>query len=131
MTKFKTFKVVAKEEAKGLILDSTWVKARKPDGSVRERYGLREFKPSSYRDDVCAVSTTSATGHVIDLIGVKKHVFFTADATNASWQVPIQEVLCILQKNGWLRRRTLEGPLTSCGNCGQSGMGEEWLEQDG
>ena len=103
MAKFKTFKVVPKEEAKGMILDSTWVEARKPDGSVRERYCLREFKSSSYRDHVYAVSTTSTTGRIIDLVGVKRHyVFFTADATNAFWQVPIEEVCFMYPPREWL-----------------------------
>ena len=113
MTKFGTFKVVAKEEAKGLILGSTWVEARKPDGSVRERYCLREFKSSSYRDDVYAVSTTSATGRIIDLIGVKKqYVFFTADATNAFWQVPIQEVCFMYPPKEWLAEEKSAGRST-------------------
>ena len=48
MAKFKTFKVVPTEEAKGMILVPTWVEPRKPDGSVRERYCLREVKSSPY-----------------------------------------------------------------------------------
>ena len=53
MDDFKTHTPVPASEAKGgPILDSTWVKARKPDGTVRMRYCLREFKSSNYRDDV-------------------------------------------------------------------------------
>ena len=90
-----------------------WVEARKPDGSVRERYCLREFKSSSYRDDVYAVSTTSATGRIIDLIGVKKqYVFFTADATNAFWQVPIQEVCFMYPPKEWLAEEKSAGRST-------------------
>ena len=48
MAKFKTFKVLPTEEAKGMILVPTWVEPRKPDGSVRERYCLREVKSSPY-----------------------------------------------------------------------------------
>lgn len=110
MSRFKTFKVIPKEQAKGLVLDSTWVEARKPDGSVRMRYCLREFKSSSYRDDVYAVSTTSATGRLIDLVGVtKKYVFFTGDATNAFWQVPIDEECYMYPPEEWLEEERKAG----------------------
>ena len=116
MNKFKTFKVIPREEAtkeKGLILDPTWVEARKPDGSVRMRYCLREFKSNSYRDDVYAVSTTSATGRMIDLIGVqKRQCFFTADATNAFWQVPIEETCFMYPPKEWLEEERKAGRST-------------------
>ena len=74
------------------ILDSTWAVTRKEDGSVKCRYCLREFKKSSWRDDVYAVSTTSATSRIIDTLGITSgYAYFTADATNAFWQVPIKE----------------------------------------
>ena len=110
MDDFKTYAPVPASEAKGPILDSTWVKARKPDGTVRMRYCLREFKSSNYRDDVYAVSTTSATGRMIDLIGVnKKQCFFTADATNAFWQVPIEELCYMYPPKEWLEREAAAG----------------------
>ena len=111
MDDFKTYTPVPASEAKGgHILDSTWVKARKPDGTVRMRYCLREFKSSNYRDDVYAVSTTSATGRVIDLIGViKKQCFFTADATNAFWQVPIEELCYMYPPKEWMEQEHKKG----------------------
>ena len=110
MNRFATYKVVPKAEAKGLILDSTWVEARKPDGSVRMRYCLREFKSNRYRDDVYAVSTTSATGRIIDLVGEMKHYcFFTADATNAFWQVPIDETCFMYPPKEWLEEEKKAG----------------------
>ena len=114
MSKFKTFKPVPKKEAvDGPILDSTWVEARKPDKSVRMRYCLRDFKSNSYRDDVYAVSTTSATGRVIDLIGaMKNYHFFTADATNAFWQVPIKEKCYMYPPKEWLEEERKAGRST-------------------
>eukprot|EP00435_Cladocopium_sp_Y103_P016734 s3384_g4.t1 len=110
MDDFKTYSVVPKTGVKGPILDSTWVKARKPDGSVRMRYCLREFKSSTYRDDVYAVSTTSATGRLIDFVGVrKKYCFFTGDATNAFWQVPIEEECYMYPPDEWLEREAAAG----------------------
>ena len=93
------------DEVKGPILDSTWVEARKPDGPVRMRYCLREFKSSTYRDDVYAVSTTSATGRLIDPGGSFKATrFFTADATNAFWQVPKEEECYMYPPKQWLAK---------------------------
>ena len=77
------------------------------------RYCLREFKSSTYRDDVYAVSTTSPTGGLIDLVGVsKQHCFFTADATNAFWQVPREEECYMYPPKQWLAKEKAAGRRT-------------------
>eukprot|EP00435_Cladocopium_sp_Y103_P033607 s961_g8.t1 len=84
MDQFETYKPVPRSEVTGKILDSTWVEARKPDGSVRMR--------------------------LIDLIGVlKTQVFFTADATNAFWQVPIEEECYMYPPKSWIEREKRAG----------------------
>ena len=111
MDQFKTYKPVPKDEVKGPILDSTWVEARKPDGPVRMRYCLREFKSSTYRDDVYAVSTTSATGRLIDLVGVsKQHVSSQRMRPMHSGKFPKRRnATCTRRNNGWQKRKQLEG----------------------
>ena len=96
------------------ILDSTWVVTRKEDGSVKCRYCLREFKKSSWRDDVYAVSTTSATSRIIDMLGITSgYAYFTADATNAFWQVPIKEEAYMKPPEEWLSRQQERGQPTN------------------
>ena len=111
MDTFKTYTPVEKEEAMGkLVLDSTWVETRKPTGEAKCRYCLREFKSNSFRDDVYAVATTSATSKMIDYVGVMKgYKFFTADATNAFWQVPIDEECYMYPPEEWKEQRKQEG----------------------
>ena len=111
MGSFKTYTPVPSKDAEGkTILDSTWVVTRKPSGSVRCRYCLRDYKHLNYRDDVYAVATTSATSRMIDLVGVKAgYCFFTGDATNAFWQVPIQEECYMLPPKEWLEEEEKAG----------------------
>lgn len=136
MDELKTYKVVPAAQAEGKrTLDPTWVEARKPDGSVRMRYCLREFKSSAYRDDVYAVSTSSSTGRLIDFIGVhKKQCFFTADATNALWQVPTDEECYMYPPREWLENEAAEGRSTGVMRMlekewyGRRVSGTKWVE---
>ena len=83
MDTFKTYQVVPIEEVTKKTLDSTWVVTRKPDGTVKARYCLREYKKDHIRDDVYAVATTSSTSRIIDYLAVEcGYSCFTADATN-------------------------------------------------
>ena len=104
MDKFKTYEVVPEEQARGkTVLDSTWVIVRKPTGVVKARYCLREYKRSTFRDDVYAVATTSATAKIVDYMAVQHgYVCFTGDATNAFWQVPIEEEAYMDPPKEWL-----------------------------
>ena len=73
-------------------MDATWLRRRKPDGSVRRRYCCREFKRGDLRTDVFAVASSTPTSRIIDVVGVKMGFsFLTADSENAFWQAPIQE----------------------------------------
>ena len=102
--------MVPNSEVPGKTLDSTWVVTRKPDGTVKARYCLREYKKDSYRDDVYAVATTSATSRVIDYLTVEcGYSCFTADATNAFWQVPISEECYMDPPREWLKAREEKG----------------------
>ena len=117
MSKFKTFKPVPKAQAvDGPILDSTWVEARKPDKSVRMRYCLRDFKSNSYRDDVYAVSTTSATGRMIDLIGAMMNYWSGSSRqmqrTHSGRSRSRRSATCIPRRNGWKRREKQGDPRT-------------------
>eukprot|EP00434_Breviolum_minutum_P036168 symbB.v1.2.032038.t1/scaffold3793.1/size50245/2 len=111
MDSMETYEPVPTSETAGKkILDSTWVVTRKEDGTVKCRYCLREFKKSSWRDDVYAASTTSATARVIDVLGTTSgYAYFTADATNAFWQVPIKEEAYMKPPDEWLSRQEEKG----------------------
>ena len=117
MDEFRTYEPVPESEAEGkAILDSTWVVVRKPEGRVRARYCLREYKKENFRsgDDIYAVATTSATSRVIDHLGVQHgYVFFTGDATNAFWQVPIDEECYMMPPKEWLKKREEKGEGTN------------------
>ena len=115
MDKFQTYEVVPDEQAKGkTILDSTSVIVRKPTGVVKARYCLREYKWMSVRDDVYAVATTLATAKVIDYLAVQGgYVCFTGDATNAFWQVPIEEEAYMCPPKEWLKARAEAGESTA------------------
>ena len=92
------------------LLDAVWVNKRKPDGSVRCRYCVREFKRGDPRTDVFAVASSTSTSRLIDIVGVKKgHAFLTADAENAFWQVPIQEEVYMKAPKEWLEERVRRG----------------------
>ena len=68
-----------------------WEEQERGD-EIRSRWVLRQFKRGDPRDDVFAVASTGATSKIIDYIGVSRGlVFFTADAKNAFWHVPIDE----------------------------------------
>ena len=68
-----------------------WEEQERGD-EIRSRWVLRQFKRGDPRDDVFAVASTGATSMIIDYIGVSRGlVFFTADAKNAFWHVPIDE----------------------------------------
>ena len=66
MDKYETYIPVAYE--KGMVLDATWVRRRKPDGSVRCRYCCREFKRGDPRTDVFAVASSTSTSRIIDVM---------------------------------------------------------------
>ncbi|CAE7848057.1 RE1 [Symbiodinium necroappetens] len=93
MDKYDTYEPRPLEEAKGKkILDSTWVITEKPNRTVKCRFCSWDLNSKSVRTDVFAVASSQATSRIIDSIGVKKgYVFFTLDAENAFWQVPIDE----------------------------------------
>ena len=111
MDKYDTYDPRPIAEAAGKkILDSTWVIRKKPDGSVKCRFCLRDLKSKSDRDDVFAVASSQATSRIIDAIGVKKgYVFFTLDAENAFWQVPIDEECYMYPPEEWLEDRGQRG----------------------
>ncbi|CAE7029215.1 GIP [Symbiodinium sp. CCMP2592] len=111
MDKYDTYDPRPEEEAQGKkILDSTWVVTRRPTGEVKCRYCLRDLKRGKKRDDVFAVASSQATARVIDTVGVKKgYVFFTADAENAYWQVPIKEDVYMYPPAEWLEKRKAAG----------------------
>ena len=91
------------------VLDATWVDRRKPDGAVRCRYCVREFKKGDPRTDVFAVASSTSTSRVIDTIGIKKgYPFITGDAENAFWQVPIDEDAYMFPPKEWLLREENE-----------------------
>ena len=91
-------------------LDSTWVVIRKPDGAVKARYCLREYKKDHIRDDVYVVATTLATSRIIDYLAVEcGYSCFTADATNAFWQVPISEECYMDPPKEWMEKRAESG----------------------
>ena len=92
------------------MLDATWVRRRKPDGSVRCRYCCREFKRGDPWTDVFAVASSTSTSRIIDVIGVKMgYSFLTADAENAFWQVPIQEEAYLQAPKEWIERQLEKG----------------------
>ena len=111
MDKYDTYEPRPQEEAIGKkILDSTWVVTRRPTGEIKCRYCLRDLKRGKKRDDVFAVASSQATARVIDTIGVKKgYVFFTADAENAYWQVPIKEEVYMWPPTEWVEQRRAQG----------------------
>ena len=118
MDKYATYEPRPAAEAKGKkILDSTWVVTVRPDGRIKCRYCLRDLQSKSTRDDVFAVASSEATARVIDTIGVKKgYVFFTMDAENAFWQVPIDEECYMYPAEEWLEERRRQGlPTDGCG----------------
>ena len=91
MDKYDTYEPVSYQPGMK-VLDATWVEVRKPDGAVRCRYCVREFKRGDPRTDVFAVASSTSTSRVVDVIGIKMgYAFMTADAENAFWQVPIKE----------------------------------------
>eukprot|EP00435_Cladocopium_sp_Y103_P020520 s28_g5.t1 len=108
---YDTYEVVPYEPGMKL-LDATWVNKRKPDGSVRCRYCVREFKRGDPRTDVFAVASSTSTSRLVDLIGLKMgYAFMTADAENAFWQVPIKEKAYMVPPKEWSRKRMAEhGP---------------------
>ena len=78
----------------------------KPEGC------LREHKKENFQsgDDIYAVATTSATSRIIDRLGVQHgYVFFTGDATNAFWQVAIDEECFMVPPQEWLKKREEKG----------------------
>ncbi|CAE7201682.1 RE1 [Symbiodinium sp. CCMP2592] len=111
MDKYDTYEPRPASEAEGKkILDSTWVVTRRPTGEVKCRYCLRDLKRGKKRDDVFAVASSQATARVIDTVGVKKgYVFFTADAENAYWQVPIKEEVFLWPPTEWIEQRRAQG----------------------
>eukprot|EP00439_Symbiodinium_sp_Y106_P052723 s3817_g7.t1 len=111
MDKYDTYEPRPREEAEGKkILDSTWVVTRRRNGEIKCRYCLRDLKRGKKRDDVFAVASSQATARVIDTIGVKKgYVYFTADAENAYWQVPIKEEVFMWPPNEWVEERRVAG----------------------
>ncbi|OLQ03440.1 Retrovirus-related Pol polyprotein from transposon TNT 1-94 [Symbiodinium microadriaticum] len=111
MDKYDTYEPRPASEAKGKkILDSTWVITEKPNGTVKCRFCLRDLKSKSDRTDVFAVASSQATSRIIDSIGVKKgYVFFTLDAENAFWQVPIDEECYMYPPEEWLEKRRAQG----------------------
>ena len=111
MDKYDAYEPRPLTEAQGKkILDSTWVVTRRPTGEVKCRYCLRDLKRGKKRDDVFAVASSQATARLIDTIGVKKgYVFFTADAENAYWQVPIKEEVYMYPPDEWLEAKREAG----------------------
>ena len=109
MDKYQTYDPV--EQKDGMkILDAVWVRTRKPDGSVRCRYCVREFKRGDPRTDVFAVASSTSTSRVIDIVGIKMgYSFLTADAENAFWQVPIAEEAYMKPPKEWLKKMADSG----------------------
>ena len=109
MDKYETYDPVERQPGMR-VLDATWVRRRKPDGSIRCRYCVREFKRGDPRTDVFAVASSTSTSRVIDVIGVKMgYGFMTADAENAFWQVPISEEAYMEAPKEWIARQEARG----------------------
>ena len=109
MDKYETYDPVERQSGMR-VLDATWVRRRKPDGSIRCRYCVREFKRGDPRTDVFAVASSTSTSRVIDVIGVKMgYGFMTADAENAFWQVPISEEAYMEAPKEWIARQEARG----------------------
>ena len=97
MDKYQTYDPVGQKDGMK-ILDAVWVRTRKPDGSVRCRYCVREFKRGT------------STSRVIDIVGIKMgYCFLTADAENAFWQVPIAEEAYMKPPKEWLKKMADSG----------------------
>ena len=109
MDKYETYDPVERQPGMR-VLDATWVRRRKPDGSIRCRYCVREFKRGDPRRDVFAVASSTSTSRVIDVIGVKMgYGFMTADAENTFWQVPISEEAYMEAPKEWIARQEARG----------------------
>ena len=109
MDKYDTYEPVSYQPGMK-VLDATWVEVRKPDGAVRCRYCVREFKQGDPRTDVFAVASSTSTSRVVDVIGIKMgYAFMTADAENAFWQVPIKEDAYMLPPKDWIEKQIEAG----------------------
>ena len=109
MDKYDTYEPVSYQPGVK-VLDATWVEVRKPDGAVRCRYCVREFKRGDPRTDVFAVASSTSTSRVVDVIGIKMgYAFMTADAENAFWQVPIKEDAYMLPPKDWIEKQIEAG----------------------
>eukprot|EP00435_Cladocopium_sp_Y103_P027470 s353_g6.t1 len=109
MELYKTYEVV--EFKPGMkMLDAVWVNKRKPDGTVRCRYCVREFKRGDPRTDVFAVASSTSTSRVVDVVGVKNgYSYLTGDAENAFWQVPIEEEAYMYPPREWFEEKVHRG----------------------